>query len=43
MKLGLFMSYYKDKNFIKKFYKNLKRELSATLLENEVFEASFLY
>ena len=54
MTFGQFMSYYRSKNFIKKFYKNcgLKtssrpfcvcKELSTLLLENEIFAASYLY
>ena len=38
MKFGLFMSYYKRKNSIKKFYQNEKMKL-----ENEIFEVSYLY
>ena len=54
MKFDQFMSYEKRKNFVKKFYQNcgLKtssrsfcvcKELSTLLLENEIFEASYLY
>ena len=48
------MSYCKRNNFIKKFYQNVARklvpgpfvfenEISQHLLENEIFEASYLY
>ena len=54
IKFGQFMPYYKRKNFIKKFYKNIDlktsprffcvcKELGTTLLENEIFEARYLY
>ena len=54
MKFAKFMSYYKRKKFIKKFYKNcdLKtiskpfcvcKELSTTSIGNENFEASYLH
>ena len=54
MKVGQFMSYSKRNNFTKKFYKNctLKpslrpfgvcKELRQPLLENEIFEAIYLY
>ena len=54
MKFSQFMLYYKRKNFIKKLSKNcgLKtssrpfsvcKELKQLLLENEIFEASYLY
>ena len=53
-KFGQFMSHHKRKKFIKKFHENcdLKNssrplwvceELSTTSLENETFEASYLY
>ena len=53
MKFGQPMSYYKRKNSIKKFNKNCEMETSSRpfcdsqeaqpLLENEIFEASYLH
>ena len=55
MKFGQFISYYKTKNFIKKFCKNCYLKTSAKpfcvckeliaelLLENEIFEASYFF
>ena len=45
------MSYYERKKFAKKFYKisqvpgpfAFTKNLAQTLLENEIFEASYLY
>ena len=55
MKFGQFILYYKRKNFIKKFCKNGHLKTSSStfvvllqnqpqpLLENEIFEASYLH
>ena len=51
MKIDQFMSYYKRKNFVKKVYKIpqvpgpfvFTKNLAQPLLENEIFEASYLY
>ena len=51
MKFDQFMSYYKRKTFVKKFYKISQvpgpfvfiKNLAQPLLENEIFEASYLY
>ena len=52
MKFGQLMSYCKRKKFINKFYKNydlksfrpvFTKNLVPSLLENEIFEASYLY
>ena len=54
IKFGQFMSYSKINNFIKKFYKKrgletssrpfcVCKELATTSMENEIFEAIYLY
>ena len=51
MKIDQFMSYYKRKKFVKKFYKIpqvpgpfvFTKNLVQPPLENEIFEASYLY
>ena len=51
MKIDQFMSYYKRKYFVKKFYKIpqvpgpfvFTKNLAQPLLENEIFETSYLY
>ena len=54
VKFGQFMPYYKRKRFIKKLYKNcdlktsrrpfcVSKNYAQPLLENEIFEASYLH
>ena len=51
MKIDQFVSYYKRTNFAKKFYKIpqvpgpfvFTKNLAQPVLENEIFETSYLY